>query len=140
MTAKRKPVVLPEKASDLLELAVRDAMAVAKMKGYKLDMGTWHSPNGVCRVCMAGAVMARTLRVARGAFWSPGIVGHHWSAAMWDINNFREGYWPDRRDDGGKAWPAMQLIQRDFLEYRDGGRAKWSTYLKAAKMLRAVGL
>ena len=35
---------------------------------------------------------------------------------------------------------ASKLIKADFDYDRDGGRAKWRTYLKAAKMLEAVGL
>src|SRR6187431_2046651 len=57
---------LPNKLSDLLELAVRDAQACEADPRYRLDMSAWHVPDGVgpCRVCMAGAVMAQTIHLA----------------------------------------------------------------------------
>jgi hypothetical protein len=54
---------LPDTLSGLLRVAVRDARLVQKDPAYRLDMGTWHSPTGNerCSVCLAGAVMAKTL-------------------------------------------------------------------------------
>ena len=59
---------LPNKLSDLLELALSDLEKCHKDKRYKLNMDTWHAKNNfnnekLCRVCMAGAVMAKTLNV-----------------------------------------------------------------------------
>lgn len=68
--AARKPkaVKLPNKLSDLLELAVRDLTAVEKLKSYKVNMADWHvvpneSFSGKCEVCFAGAVLARTCKL-----------------------------------------------------------------------------
>lgn len=59
--------MLPDKLSDLLELAVRDVTKCeAEPKRFRLDMGNWHKPDagrGVCVVCMAGSIMAQTLGV-----------------------------------------------------------------------------
>ena len=59
---------LPNKPSDLLELALSDLEKCSKDKRYKLNMHTWHAKNNfskekLCHVCMAGAVMAKTLNV-----------------------------------------------------------------------------
>lgn len=62
------PDTLPDKLSDLLELAVNDAMAIeaANDPMVQLNMFTWVSGplfNGSCEVCMAGAVMYKTLKI-----------------------------------------------------------------------------
>jgi hypothetical protein len=50
---------LPNKLSDLLELALKDLATVARSKRYVIDMGDWHYPkDGKCYVCLAGAVLA----------------------------------------------------------------------------------
>lgn len=61
------PIELPEppkKSSELIRMAIYDLLWVSKNPQYKIDMKEWHTPSdGVCKVCLAGAVMARTLRV-----------------------------------------------------------------------------
>lgn len=59
---------LPGKPSELIELALRDLAAVEADPRYVVDMLSWHSPLGTtetCAVCLAGAVMARSLGVDR---------------------------------------------------------------------------
>ncbi len=52
---------LPDKPSELITLALNDLLKVEKDKRYKIDMDTWHTPNGKCAICLAGAVMAKSL-------------------------------------------------------------------------------
>lgn len=50
------------KLSDLAEAALADLEAVEKDERYVVDMESWHEPaDGVCMVCLAGAVMANRL-------------------------------------------------------------------------------
>src|SRR5262245_50267308 len=50
---------LPEKRSDLLEVALADLELAEKSPLYSVCMATWHEPVGPkCEVCFAGAVMA----------------------------------------------------------------------------------
>lgn len=49
---------LPEKLSDCILLALEDLERVEKDARYTVDMDTWHKANGVCRVCLAGAVIS----------------------------------------------------------------------------------
>lgn len=58
-------VELPEKLSDLLELALKDLAKVERSKKYIVDMLDWHLPlkNGKCKVCLAGAVLAKTQKL-----------------------------------------------------------------------------
>lgn len=50
---------LPGKPSELIRVALKDLRAAEKAKNLKIDMGHWvaKKPDGVCTVCMAGAVM-----------------------------------------------------------------------------------
>lgn len=59
---------LPNKPSKLIRLAIKDLEAVEKNPRYTIDMTTWHTPSSGlkgCFVCLAGAVMAQTLRADR---------------------------------------------------------------------------
>mgnify|MGYP003704073883 FL=1 len=54
---------LPDKMSDLLELAIKDAQSLDP-NVYILHMDMWHHPDldtNTCYVCLAGAVMAKEL-------------------------------------------------------------------------------
>lgn len=39
-----------------------------------MDMATWHEPNGVCRVCLAGAVMAKTMHTPADVNLEPWMI------------------------------------------------------------------
>lgn len=60
--AKTKSPKLPDKPSQLIRVALRDLEKCERSKKYKIDMDMWYSPNGVCKVCLAGAVLAQTLK------------------------------------------------------------------------------
>lgn len=121
---------LPTKESELLRLAVRDARAVAKMKTRKLDMFQWHTPvkGRRCAMCMAGAVMDRTLKVSPKKFLLPQYTGEF--EALIKINLMRKGC---------TSLPEVNaLIDSHFNDVL--GRAPWRIYLQAADMLEAAGL
>lgn len=57
---------LPKKLWQWIDAAEKDALAVADDPAYTFDMEVWHLPDpdqGVTHVCLAGAVMARTLNL-----------------------------------------------------------------------------
>ena len=57
---------LPDKPSELIRLALADLALCAADPNYRIDMGQWHRPeHGVCQVCLAGAVMAKSLNASR---------------------------------------------------------------------------
>ena len=61
-----KTETLPDKLSDLLELALDDLETTEKDPAYEINMLYWHELDEVdntCRVCLAGAVLAQTLEV-----------------------------------------------------------------------------
>ncbi len=59
-----KAAELPDEPSALIRLAINDLEVIEKLPQYTIDMGYWHqAANGnQCAVCLAGAVMARTLK------------------------------------------------------------------------------
>jgi hypothetical protein len=150
--AKKK--VFPETLSGLLRLAVADARKCAADKRFDLNMSNWvlKYKGARCEVCMAGAVMVKTLRLRPlGAGWTnalvlePGNCGEN-GRAMYAINAMRKG------DFYGAAGylnvavishalgKAGRLVSRAFKNTRLVGRAPWNAYLRAAAILEAAGL
>ena len=100
--------VPPKKLSDLIGLAVSDARALDR-KTYIPDCWRWHTPgrNNKCRVCLAGAVIAGTLRVKPKTEVVRGISEYTlttddggspvedkaWSTALYAIDSARGGEW-----------------------------------------------
>ncbi len=60
---KTKTIQLPNKPSALLDLALKDLIKTEKDKKYIINMGDWHLTRDFlpCCVCLAGAVIAKTL-------------------------------------------------------------------------------
>lgn len=62
LTQDRDTQRLPDRLSDLLELALSDLEKVEWDGRYVVRMSTWHTPfDGKCYVCLAGAIIAGTL-------------------------------------------------------------------------------
>lgn len=143
--------ILPNKLSDLLELAVRDSLKCeAEPARYRLDMGSWHSPgrDGICHVCLAGAVLAQTLGVAADEWvnWTD-VKGQ---AKLQAINEMRVGSFDDAAICLGLAHDdlaleeASELVRESLPNLGDDEagnyHAPWDTYFKAASVLREAGL
>ena len=59
---------LPDTLHELLELALHDFDLVLEDPAYRISMGTWHDlppAAGTCYVCLAGAVMAKSMGLPR---------------------------------------------------------------------------
>ena len=84
-----------EKLSDLLEIAQTDLKAIEKDERYTVNMVAWHSAaiGGKCAVCMAGAVMARSLKTPYDISASPfnGYMDVTVSKKLHAINYARSG-------------------------------------------------
>lgn len=159
-TTTARPDLGAMKLSDLIDLAVRDCQACEADPGILLRMGDWHAPqvraDGVCLVCMAGAVMDQTLRVRRDEYvvpsakrFTPGE-----TRALRAIDGVRRGlienalremrirpvYEDLRLSD--KQWAALDLAQSIiFAKFnKENDCADWSAYTLAAQTLREVGL
>lgn len=67
-----KQVVLPSKPSTLLEIAMADLESAEKSKNYTIDMWSYHETLGSkCAVCLAGSVMAFSLKADKNTDLSP---------------------------------------------------------------------
>lgn len=142
-----KNIKLPNKPSDLLRLSVSDCKKVEKMKTRKLNMNTWHVPDiRGCQVCMAGAVMDRTLKLDPKLEQSPYDCGDNYYRLL-AINNLRVGdiysafsclnYQHRYFKNSYNLADIGSLIKNNFnLKIR---RAPWDTYLEAADKLEALG-
>jgi hypothetical protein len=149
------PATLPTLLSELLRLAVWDAIATEQTPGYMLRMNDWHVPisTELCAVCLAGSVMVQTLGVPRNERLRPEDFPEH-RTALEDINDMRNGDVPDglSGDERAAARLAFADVRTEFDDFCDGyddeGHvndecdflADWSTYLDAADRLQAAGL
>ena len=93
--SKAKPV-LPKKLWQLASLALKDLAAVERSPKYEVNMWAWHRPvesrgSKVCHVCLAGAVMAKTLKVSQDEYCSP-ETSPSYNRALHAIDSLREGF------------------------------------------------
>jgi ribosomal protein S8 len=97
MTSKKNNTqakALPFKASELVSVALNDLLAVEKEKGYIVDMEYWHEVDDdtkKCRVCFAGSVMAKSLKVTKNKDVSPDSFDDLTNNQLSALDNFRCG-------------------------------------------------
>jgi hypothetical protein len=125
------------KPSELLELAMNDLEKCEADPRYEISMESWHDPNGeICKVCLAGAVMAQTCGLPINMV-SSGLakdVGEDWEKGTDALNAFRMGKinlalryigyggdWTDRdivsyHDDKDKFKKQMRQLVKDLKE------------------------
>ena len=145
---------LPNKLSDLLELAMKDVRAIEEDPRYRLDMSHWHMPSietpGVCLVCMAGAVMANTLEISPTQnFGEPHILVDYMNGpAIRAIDLMRKGAFEAAHYTMGGTTQTyepipmlveLQNLVRGGIDYSDG-HAAWEIYDLCVEKLRTVGL
>lgn len=141
--------MLPEKLSDLLYLAVKDAQACeAQPEKFRLRMGDWFYPDpdgGPCAICMAGAVMAKTLGLStdKERFPEGELAGPLFAVDSMRVGDFTLAAGELRLDIPSWQTEALTRIgnavygQVDTLSLC---RAEWPVYLDAVTELRKVGL
>lgn len=138
MSAKQKVAKLPEKPSALIRLAVRDLEKAERARNYKVDMGTWHTPNGKCRVCFAGAVMAGTLGASRKDCLSPQSFGDD-AAKLESLDYFRTGHIRLGLQINGRETPAAVSNFAVVPDYDEDPKAFKRDMRKLATMLAKHG-
>lgn len=86
---------LPDKPSELLRVALTDYFSIKQDLRYKINLKIWHSPeNGhlsICQVCLAGSLMAKTLKVSIGDTLRPSEFNSDIQSKLLAINDFRRG-------------------------------------------------
>lgn len=163
---KRIKQELPNRVSELIQLAVKDAKAIERSKTAILNMRIWQvvslTKNNKCEVCMAGAVMRQTLKLQnkidkrrlRDEYDKRFVSLHPDDANDLDtqiklrlIDNIRRGHLRSAIAalSGHKSLGEMDIKLIDQLEVLlkkrlNGGTAPWGVYLKVARELKKVGL
>lgn len=85
---------LPDKPSELIDLALHDLELCEKDPRYEIDMQDWHNPqgeNGRCAVCFAGATLAKSLDVTPSELKEPPDFDEDTEAKLGALNEFRTG-------------------------------------------------
>lgn len=84
---------LPDKPSELIRMAIDDLEKVEADTKYSVRMGVWHSPSlDSCEVCLAGAVMAKTLETPVENFEYPTGFSATVHAKLGALDSFRSGH------------------------------------------------
>ena len=92
---------LPDLPSELLRLALSDLRKCEQDPTFRIDMGVWLLPAGVntlfersydqCSVCLAGSVMAQTLKHPLGLSGGPRDWRFDTASKLYALNYFRTG-------------------------------------------------
>lgn len=93
----------PEFLSDLVELALNDLMVVEQDPEYRVNMKNWHTyidDETVCEVCLAGSVMAKSLKISQDISCTPSMFTNGWDEAMCSLDLVRVG----RLEDALLRW------------------------------------
>lgn len=103
---------LPDKPSKLIRVALADLAKCERSKLYKIDMHHWHTPNGKCKVCFAGSVMAQSLGCPRHKLLVPDDFDADTENKLGALDDFRIG-------EVHVALRALELPTDGLPEYRD---------------------
>lgn len=135
-------IKLPEKASDLIELALRDLRKVEQEGDkYVVDMGGWHEPKleHRCSVCWAGAVMAGTLGANPAEYVMPSDYGEWNRSRLHALDCFRKGDAVGALRYLGVNNPAGYFGQEPSAYSSADPEPFHATMARTAEWLRAVG-
>lgn len=87
---------LPDKLSDLIELALSDMEKCESDSNYEVDMDQWVLPiKGKCRVCLAGSVLVQTMGLSRTEQHLPNYMDRDTHDKCYILDNVRRSWWPD---------------------------------------------
>lgn len=156
---------LPDKRSELLRLAVKDAIKISHDPRFRLYMRDWYTafrwddntdklvPRDVCEVCLAGSVMVCTLNVTPDKLEND-IAPSYFTdldirKKLYLINELRDGtydaelnndIWVHKyTDEKCKVIKSAYKLISNNMDL-DKGHAPWTVYFTAANMLESVGL
>lgn len=110
--------LLPDKRSELLRLAIADLQSVAKDSRYKVVMANWHSPSqstATCEICLAGAVMVKTLGADISSFADPESFDWDTAAKLYWLDLMRRNN-PYKHDDNPTEFVAWLEEYANGLE------------------------
>ncbi len=146
MPTQEPKSVLPDKPSDLIYVALRDLAKCERSPKYNIDMTDWHYPadDGVCEVCLAGSVMAKTFKVDRNEDLTPCGIGIAPSDALklGALNHFRAGeiIYGLREINLHRSKEAENIKDIVVQQYHDNPTKFKANMRKIARHLKSIGL
>lgn len=129
---------LPEKASDLIRVALADLETIEADPRYMIDMEMWHKPNSHCKVCLAGAVMAARVDAPKEDL-VPSSFGRHTGVRLSALNEFRKGDTWDGVMRISKIYISTKLEKQTVARYEDDPVAFKADMNRMADYLEAKG-
>ena len=135
-------ITLPNKPSDLLQMALDDTIKAYEHPDYLLNMDEWHHPslNRPCSVCMAGAIMAFGLGAKNAA--TPSCFPE-WFSHLLAIDEFRtnnlDSAFCELGLEGGIPGAVQDAYKPVMAErYPDKDPSTWNEFLEAWRHFIAV--
>lgn len=140
-------VELPDKLSARIRVAITDVKKCEADPAYELDMSEWHRPFGfgaMCRVCLAGSVMAQTLGVPIDRECTPSTFEDETkrdygqlARYLLELDAVRGGMLDNSELTQELADKFNELVEETYDEI--AGHSPWHVYLQGADMLEAAG-
>jgi hypothetical protein len=142
----RTNVTLPNKPSELIELALSDLVKCEQSPGYEVNLDIWHQPRGnVCVVCLAGGVMAQSLGADKTMYLEPEDfteTSRHNGNCLTALDMFRSGL-----IDLGWFWmfgdvtdfPEVIPTELDVAEYADDPEGFKNAMAEIASIFKKAG-
>ena len=132
----------PAKLSELLRMAIRDGRTLDQAK-YEPKSKVWHYPTeeGLCEICLAGAVLAGTLRFNQDVrVRSADQLPDGWDRAARALEFARQSRWHFAVEEltgttvDHETWTKLQGIPRN----KHGRFQSWDGFVKHLKELAGV--
>lgn len=107
---------LPDKLSELIEVALQDLECVEQDSRYTINMAKWHDPKVAyapptddpeqplaCSVCLAGAVIAKRSNIAPTEFVLPALLGPDIKSKLEILDHLRAGQVMNALEESARA-------------------------------------
>ena len=134
---------MPLPPSALILLALSDLRKCeADPTRFLINMGTWHSPgDGLCRVCLAGAILAQTFKIPDDEIYVPRLFFmEDLDRALLAIDRFHLGWIDDGLKDLGLTLPKGMKPLQEIPEYSEEPEAFHQALTTLAQTFAAHGL
>ena len=132
MITKTK-IELPDNLIDLIELAIDDVRKCKADPKYIINMNIWHGPirKNKCAVCIAGSIIAKTLKANRLKDLVPYEFGNINDLKLSIIDTIRTGWFrPKFFQELQWRIPKTDLY---YYKLRNGNLTQWNKFLRALK-------
>ena len=147
---------LPQKLSDILELALEDLNQVERDPNYYVSMGVWHTPSTVgfgdkerevCMVCLAGSLLAKSVKIPLQITYTEMDTDRYVQNNMRAIDNARVGDFQNALYSMGVSAENVSKFEKKFysqiktplVEYERDSKEFKKNMKEAIEFLREEG-